>query len=391
MNRPGVASLKLCLGAVALLLAVEAVAEGSIRWDRSSDRVVSHTGKAAAYPRAKRLSNGDILLGYHHGGGLGEYGTWVSLRRSADGGKTWKAARDVEGPEGEEFWGFSNVDFIELGGGRMLLVTAGRGKAVAGQPEFLSECARSELRLRFSDDFGATWGPPRSLSRGRGRVWEPSAVQLPSGEFEIYFANEAPDLLREGRLDQRIEIVRSRDAGETWSLPVEVSQHPGARNGMPSAIVLRNGRVACAQELVRGGTSPWITQTKHGRPVEEYLAQTRHGFGAAPFLLGVDGRFTLLAFHSGEGKQAAPPEASVPWMFTNVFVQRGDANAKSFGDATQPWGELPPGSGVFFPSLLMKDERTIVALASFLTHGEGETSRTEVHWIEGELDPEPQR
>src|SRR5688500_15701265 len=128
---------------VAIALVVAAVCPGVaaaadwITWDRSADRVVSHTDKAAAYPRARRLSNGDILLGYHHGGGEGEYGTYVTLRRSRDGGKTWSDTRDIEQPEEPHFWGFSNVDFMELGGpGELVFVTAARGKAEPGKDVF---------------------------------------------------------------------------------------------------------------------------------------------------------------------------------------------------------------------------------------------------------------
>src|SRR5262245_20527182 len=185
-----IASVQLILAAICV--PVEGSAVDWITWDRSTDRVVSHTDKAAAYPRGRRLSNGDILLGYHHGGGAGEYGTWVTLRRSRDGGKTWIETRDIEGPEDPAFWGFSNIDFVEVNHrGAMLLVTAGRGKAVPGKDVFLSECERSELRLRSSQDFGVTWSAPVSLARGRGRVWEPSFAQLPGGELEIYYACEA--------------------------------------------------------------------------------------------------------------------------------------------------------------------------------------------------------
>ena len=356
-----------------------------IEWKPATDRVVSHTDKAAAYPRAKRLSNGEVLLGYHHGGGLGEYGTWVTLRKSRDRGVTWHFTRDVEGPEGDAFWGFSNVDFIELGGGRVMLVTSGRGKAEPEQPQFLSECARSELRLRFSEDYGETWGVPHGVAGGRGRVWEPSVVQLANGDLEIYYANEAPDLLREGRLDQRIEVIRSADNGRTWSEPSEVAQHPGCRNGMPAAIVLQNGRVACAQEVVRHPRSPWITETLHGRRTDEYIAQSSYGFGAAPFLLRGSGPNTFLAFHSGFRKAPAPNDASLSWMFSNVWVQRGDVAARDFGPGVQPWPHIDANTGVFFPSLLLLDDDTLVVLASVLTHGPGETSRTAVRWIEGRL------
>lgn len=368
---------------------VAAIAGDWIAWDRSSDRVVSHTDKAAAYPRARQLSNGDILLGYHHGGGAGEYGTWVTLRRSGDGGKTWSEPRDVEGPEDPRFWGFSNVDFMELGiGGEMLLVTAARGKAEPGKDVFLSECERSELRLRFSSDFGVTWDKPLSVARGRGRVWEPSLVQLAGGELEIYYACESPDLRRKGRQNQRIEVVRSLDRGHKWSEPAEASQHPGMRNGMPAAIALANGKVACAQEMVGDKVSPWISFTLRGKRVEEIVAQRMHGFGAAPAMLRLPDDNVLLAFHSGHGRPPAPEGAPVPWMFTSVWVQRGNAEAKDFGGGTQPWHSLDDRTGLFFPSLFLKDHDTVVALASCITQpGDASSTRTSVRWIEGKLNP----
>ena len=358
-----------------------------ITWDRATDRVVSHTDRAAAYPRARRLSNGDILLGYHHGGGEGEYGTYVTLRRSRDGGQTWSDTRDIEGPEEPYFWGFSNVDFIELGGGKMLFVTAARGKAHPGEDGFFTECKRSELRLRRSSDYGVTWSAPRYVARGRGRVWEPSLVRLPSGELEIYYACEAPDLRRDGRLDQRIEVIRSDD-GYAWTPPAEVSQHAGARNGMPAAIVLANGRVACAQEMVGEKISPWISFTVHGRRVEETAPQRDYDFGAAPALLRAPDQSVLLAFHSGFQKPPAPSGAPVPWMYANVWLQRGNADAKDFGIGTQPWPAVDDRTGMFFPSLFMKDAETVVALASCITQpGDPATTRTTVRWIEGKLSP----
>jgi hypothetical protein len=381
------------LSIVALILATvpfrfhAGAAEPGITWDPATDRIVSHTDEAAAYPRARRLSNGDILLGYHHGGGQGEYGTWVTLRRSRDGGKSWLDARDIEKPEEPRFWGFSNVDFIELGGGEMIFVTAARGMAEKGKDTFLSECERSELRLRFSRDLGATWSAPTAVARGRGRVWEPSLVRLPGGELEVYYACEAPDLRRGGRLDQRIEVVRSLDRGRTWTQPAEVSQHPGARNGMPAAIVLANGRVAVAQEMVGEKISPWISFTLRGKRIEETAPQRAYEFGAAPAMLRAPDDTVLLAFHSGFQKPPAPAGAPVPWMFTNVWVQRGNAEAKDFGTASQPWPVLDDRTGLYFPSLFMKDAETVVALASCIKQpGDAKTSRTSIRWIEGKLN-----
>ena len=55
--------------------------------------------------------------------------------------------------------------------------------------------------------------------------------------------------------------------------------------------------------------------------------------------------------------------------------------------ATQPWPDLDASTGAFFPSLMIKDEHTIVALASFISQPPGEPARTVVRWIEGKLSP----
>lgn len=359
-----------------------------VEWDSSSDHVVSQTtDKSSAYPRCKVLSNGEVLLSYHHGDALGHFGSRITLRKSRDGGKNWYSTIEVDGPEANDFWGFTNPDFVELGKGTVLLASSARGKAEPGQPIFASECKRSELRLRFSDDFGASWGPPISVARGRGRLWEPSLVKLPNKGIEIYYANEAPELANGSNLGQRIELIRSVDNGKTWSDPVIVSHHQGKRNGMPSAVVLKNGRVAVAEEIVGDSKSPWIAYTLNGSPIkkDEYAAQQSYGFGGAPFLLTTTQGNTLVAYHSSHEKQRAPNGAKVPWMFATIWVQNGNFDAKSFGRASRPWPDRDPRTGAFYPSLMMKDENTVVALASFITQELDGSDRTVVRWIEGRL------
>ena len=162
---------------------IAAAGSSWVEWDRSTDRIVSASSDTgAAYPRAKQLSNGEILLGYHHGGILGDYGDSVTLRKSRDGGATWYQTEQVEGPNERGFYGFCNPDFIELGGGRVMLVSAARGKADPfSRDEFVSECRHGGLRVRFSNNYGSSWGPPRMIVAGRGRLWEPSIARLPSG------------------------------------------------------------------------------------------------------------------------------------------------------------------------------------------------------------------
>ena len=359
-----------------------------VQWDHASDRVISAPGdNGAAAPRAQQLSNGEILLVYHHGEALGNCGSRVTMRRSRDGGTTWYRTQEIDGPNEKGFWGFSNPDFIELGHGRLMLVSAARGKADPHSPdEFLSECKRSGLRVRFSDNYGLTWGPPRMVAAGRGRVWEPSIVSLPNGALEIFYANESPDLQVEGST-QCIESIRSADGGRSWSAPVIVSENANCRNGMPAALALGNGHVVCAQEVVGLTTSPWIADTLQGQTHNYRLAQDQYDFGAAPFLARAPDGGTLLAFHSQCRQTSYLKRMGGSWLFSDIFVQRGDANANHFGPASCPWPTEDGLAGAFFPSLLVTNDGTLIVLASFITVHPDHSTTTIIRWIKGRLVP----
>ena len=356
-----------------------------VEWNRASDHVVSAAhDTGAACPKARQLSNGDLLLAYHHGESFGNCGSRVTLRASHDGGATWYRTQQIEAPE-RGGWGFSNPDVIELGHGRLLLVSAQRGRADAdSRNPFLDECRRSGLRVRFSDDFGATWSAPRLIAAGRGRTWEPSVARLPSGELQIFYAVESPARMVDGST-QCIEFVRSTDGGATWSEPALISRESGCRNGVPNVLPAADGHVLCAQEVVGLPTSPWIVDTLRGQ-VERYgLTQNRYEFGGAPFLARAPDGGTLLAFHSQCRQSAYLKQWSGAWLFSDVFVQRGDADGRNFGTASCPWPTVNELSGAFFPSLLVERDGTLLAFASFIHADADRTTSTAVRAIHGRL------
>ena len=375
--------------------AVEASPGPWVDWDPASEHVVSAVDDAgAAYPRARQLSNGEILLAYHHGEALGNYGSKVTLRKSRDGGATWYQTQEIDGPKERGYWGFCNPDFIELGHGRLMLVSAARPKAdPLSRDKFLTECRRGGLRVRFSNDYGTTWGPPRMIAAGRGRVWEPSIVRLPGGELQVFYANESPDLQEEG-CTQGVECTRSTDDGRSWSSPTLVAGQRECRNGMPTALVLGNGHVACAQEVVGMATSPWIADTLQGKTQGFHLAQDQYDFGAAPFLARAADNSTLLVFHSQLRQNPAFKEMNGSWLFSDIYVQHGDAQARFFGPASCPWPPTDDRNGAFFPSLMVMRDGSLVALASFITIHPNRTATTVVRWIKGKLaatNPAPLR
>ena len=356
-----------------------------VTWDRATDHVVSAPRDlGAAYPRAHQLSNGEILLAYHQGEPIGNFGSGITLRKSRDNGATWYRTTQIDGPNERGFWGFCNPDFIELGHGRLLLVSAARARAEPfTRDTLLSESRHGGLRLRFSNDYGNTWGPPRLIAAGRGRLWEPSVVQLPDGELQIFYANESPDQ-PEGS-SQCIESILSTDGGNTWTPPHLVSAQRDCRNGMPATLALSNGHVLCAQEVVGLANSPWIVDTLQGRVLSHRLAQDDYDFGAAPFLTRALDGDTLLTFHSQVRQTPLFKQLNGAWLFSDIYVQRGDANGEHFGPAARPWGDLPDHTGAFFPSLLVLRDNTLVALTSFITVNADHTTTTNIRWIKGRL------
>ena len=132
-------------------------------------------------------------------------------------------------------------------------------------------------------------------------------------------------------------------------------------------------------------TSPWIADTLRGRTEDYHLAQDQYNFGGAPFLTRARDGGTLLAFHSQCLQAPAFKNLPGAWMFSQVYVQHGDAEALHFGPASCPW-PVPNGhSGAFFPSLMTMKDGTLVAMASFITVHPDRTASTVVRWIKGRM------
>ena len=209
-------------------------------------------------------------------------------------------------------------------------------------------------------------------------------MRLPGGELQIFYANESPDLQEEGA-SQCIEVIRSVDDGRTWTAPRLVSEQRDCRPGMPTTLALGNGHVVCGQEVVGLKTSPWIFDTLRGQVQGHYLAQDRYDFGAAPFLARASDGSTLLAFHSQCRQASGLKHVSGGWLLSDIFVQRGDAQATHFGPASSPWPTADTLAGAFFPSLMVLRDGTVVVMASFMTVHPNRTTSTVVRWIKGRI------
>ncbi len=332
-----------------------------INWDkRTLVRVQGGT-----YGRMIRLRGGDILCGYEAAGK-----SWTT--RSRDNGKTWSAPLLVAAMP---YAAAANPELLQLKSGRILLFYNQRPND--GVHPFA-------VGLCLSDDNGATWRQRGKLifeagTDAKNGCWEPAAIQLPSGEIQLFFANEFPYPNSD---EQEITLMRSLDNGATWIRPETVAFRAGHRDGMPVPLLLRDraGRIKsiiCSIEdngLKPGALlQPAIIRTPPGKSWKQPLisANSPQRWGAvtpplaaniyagAPYIRQLPSGETILSCQSHEGGREKP----------QMVVYIGDSEARGFSRKSVPIA-LPPNVGGWWNSLFIKDADTITALTDTTINGQ---------------------
>jgi hypothetical protein len=302
-----------------------------------------------------RLRDGAILFSCDAGGS-------AVVRRSADDGATWTepvvAASFAHGIA-------ANAEMIELDNGRILLFYNERPRRDGTQP--------FTIRMSSSADGGRTWTPrgePLYVADTKfaNGCWEPAAVQLPSGEVLLLFANENP---YRDSAEQEISLMRSADSGMTWSAARTFAFRRGKRDGMPVPVLLADGKtlaVAIEDEGSRPGQKlqptivRWPPDEDDSLPIRGDDSRRRSALGdaiaanvyaGAPFLRALPGGETILSCHSDEGGRRAP----------QMVVYLGDADAGAFGNRSVPFA-LPHDVGGMWNALFVKDAARVTALTS---------------------------
>ncbi|MCX7011802.1 MAG: sialidase family protein, partial [Candidatus Sumerlaeota bacterium] len=238
------------------------------------------------------------------------------------------------------------------------------------------------IKTCVSRDNGRAWSAPALVyeagTDARTGCWEPAAIQLPSGEIQLFFANEFP---YKKSNEQEISMTRSFDNGATWSAPIAVSFRPGHRDGMPSPLALRDGKgIVVAIEdngLVRGPFKPTIVysslEDNWNLPTADGDSPRRWGaldpplppawHAAAPCVRQMPSGETVLSFQIDRDASGAKHE-----LYMAVCV--GDCEAKHFGGMTYPF-PLPPEQTGRWNSLFVKDDKTITAVSGTRINGQG--------------------
>ncbi|WP_051798228.1 exo-alpha-sialidase [Catenuloplanes japonicus] len=347
------ALLAVALTAPRTISAFASTPADTISWESGSRQFVT----SGTYARIKRIGGGDLLLVYSDGPG-------VRVRRSADNGATWSAATTVAQASG---YNYTNAEVTQLANGWLLYLWNGRPVSDGG-------AQRYTIMSRISRDGGRTWADERTAYIGDAvfgnGVWEPAAIQLPSGEIQLFFANESP---YRSSNEQEITLMRSFDNGLSWGEAKAVSFRAGHRDGMPVPVRLRDDAglaFAIEDDGLGGPFKPAIVWSSAADNWRQGTASSRWSalrsdqqlpvavYAGAPYLVQMPTGETVLSVQSTEGR--VRHDLSV----ANMQVYVGDGAARNFANRSTPFPDLPAEADALWNSLTVLDDDNLLAVSS---------------------------
>ena len=201
-----------------------------IAWDYTSiQRLAPQSGRSVGYcgyPRMIQLHDKSLLCVYEVSGGN------IESIKSFDNGSAWSAPVVIA--TRHNGINMAVPEILELNDQSLLVSYNPRPQPIDATKHF-------GIRTKKSYDGGLTWTDERLLyeagSKFEDGCWEPSQIQLPSGEIQLFFSNEG---IYPNSNEQNISIFRSMDNGLTWTTqPRIVSFRAGKRDGMPIPVLLK--------------------------------------------------------------------------------------------------------------------------------------------------------
>jgi len=339
-----------------------AAAPPAIEWKSDQPVLIQQDGH---YGRIARLDAKTLIACF-------DWKRAIHIRRSDDEGKTWQEPVKVaEWTSGT----LTNAELLVLKNGEVLSFFNRR-------PNNRDKDKKDRLPFSIgvcrSKDGGRTWSEPTTIYEAgpefENGCWEPSALQLPDGEVQVYFANEGPYRKSE---EQEISMMRSKDNGVRWGAMEKISFRKGSRDGMPVPVLAKNGRtiaMAIEDNGMSGTFKPVIIATKlrnNGWRESAADGESSRRWGAmekplapgtyagAPYLRQLSGGEFVLSFQlaeSGDMKES------------RMAVSIGSQEARDFAAPTFPFVQ-DQGRSQLWNSLFIKNDRTVTAVSETSQNG----------------------
>ncbi|MFD1818056.1 Carbohydrate family 9 binding domain-like [Pseudarcicella hirudinis] len=351
-----------------------------IAWDYTTLRKVSSSAsgeKYCGYARMIQLHDQSLMCVYEADGN-------IKVVKSKDLGNSWSQPLTIAARQ--EGINMAVPDILELKDQSILVCYNPR-------PYLTDPSRRFAIRTIKSYDGGISWKDERLLYEAgyqfENGCWEPAAVQLPNGEIQLFFANEGIYPYSD---EQNISMLSSADNGMSWSKsPKIVSFRAGKRDGMPSPLLLKNGKDIVFSIEDNGFTNfkPYlIRSTLQNNWQETVSAQSTNRnyalfekiddeiYAGAPYLRQLQSGETILSYQGTEDR-------TNKMDFSEMKVVIGDENALNFSRKSVPF-VIPADKSGLWNSLSVIQDNTVVALTSTNAF----SNNSEVWMIKGMAIPE---
>jgi hypothetical protein len=351
-----------------------------INWDQSTLKKLAPVNGSnvtyCGYPRVIQLHDKSLICVYEVADGN------IESIKSADLGNTWYAPVIVA--TRQNGINMAVPEILELKDHSLLASYNPRPSPIDSTKHF-------GIRTKKSYDGGMTWKGERLLyeadSKFEDGCWEPSQIQLPSGEIQLFFSNEG---IYTHSNEQNISIFRSMDNGLSWTTePQIVSFRAGKRDGMPVPILLKdkneilfsiedNAVNTFKPSIIRGSIDGKWKSVVDGASSSRCAALAAplpdNVYAGAPYLRQLSTGETILAYQGTTGR-------SKNWEQSCMFVTVGDNDGRNFGQTSIPFN-VPINKHGLWNSLCVLDDNTIIALTSTNAYSD---KGAEVWMIKGHL------
>lgn len=361
---------------------VQTYADGvRIAWQYNKQRYIG----PGSYGRVKRLSDDSYVMVYSTGGS--NIGGQNFIRFQSEAYGEWTEAQIQK--DNDITFTNKNAEFIELPDGRLMYAWLHRINYD------INDVGVSKIMCAFSSDKGKTWEDEQCIYEGTATyglgVWEPCMLLLPTGELQVYWANEAAA----GAPSQNISMRRSWNMGRTW-VPgtVTVCYRPGSRDGMPVPCYLQNEKgiiVAIEDPGFMGTFKPMLVHTSvednwsgpyvdANSPDRWSIFQTdpklsSEVYSGQPYVIQLTTGETVYSAVCADGRNPNTNDTHAPMA---VWVGNGDG--KDFIARSYPFPfATEPNARCIWPSIMQYNDSTLMAVGTV----EGECKHSGIWTSEG--------